>query len=1472
MKAGRIIHIILAMLVVLLFANRMILDCSKVKENFAKDVTSILEANIGTRIETGSITLQRPCGISIRNLVLYDKSGDTLLACRNASARMKIIPLLRGKLLISNIKLMKPDIRLSRTEPDAEPNWQFLLDMGSDSGDSSKMPDVRVNSILIGGGHISYDILSEPVTDSLFNLSHIDIDKLNANISLKSLSPDSVNLLFRKLNMTEHSGLTLSHLKGRLVAGRDNAFIEKFRIEMPGTLLNIPYLVLETGLALDTPFTVPAFDATLQQSYITPSDLSALIPSLRNFNDPIMLDISTHGSIQDYLSIDSVHLSVPAAGAEISGFGTLHGITEPSAATVSGAHLNALIEDRTFKHLQNHLDNTGIELPSILQQLGKASLKCFVDGGIDNFTASADAITEAGNIILKVKGRNGSYSFEADGKGIEAGLLSGIGSLGRADLTASTSFTLKNDTTLENGTFHIRADEMVFNGHTYKGIVADALFDSEKVSVEATADPMYGELLIKANATLDPVIPAYNIDLKAERLDLAALDLVNKDSISLLTAQIKADMTGIKPDDIRGELTVYGLEYTNQEGVFTNNRIEVLSKDIDGHQTITVNSDIAEMILTGRFNITSVPASVLAVLEEPLPSLYSWITEKTGLDGKRSGSDEFIADLKLQKTDLFRQVLHIPLEFEGVTAAHMFINDHLGLADININLPALELRDNHIERGSLVLSSARGLMNLRAGATYSKEQEESTRFSCVLAATDNTLGSELFWNKEEPGAFEGSLVGSIDFGAFDSNSGFMRTTVNIDTTTLTINNVDWALSDATITSDSSYIDIDNLRLEHEDQFVQIQGRASSDSTDVLTAMLQDIDIRVVTQMLRKSSLGLAGMASGNVSASGVMGTPAFSGDLSAHEFEFLGCWGGDLDVSADWNEDTENIELDILLEDGLASRTVGKGIFSPRNDSIDININADHTDLAFLNRFLKKIFNNVRGYAVGDLRLFGHMPGFDLEGEAILEEGYLTQSFLNNTFIVKRDTLRFKKGEFDFHNVEFYDEYGHDGILSCTIKHNHLKNFDVDFTADVANMQILSVPETSNGSIYGKALVEGSVNLHSYPDKRITIQSDCRTAPGTSIVANVGSNNVSNYSFLTFVDRNIIQPITGLDSLPPPPPDGRKDVKRGNKAKLTVDINLECSDDAAIMMKMSSFNASIRGNGNVSVDYNDLDGVRLNGIYNVNYGLGTLSMQGLIRKEFSMLEDSYIRFTGAPAETQLNLHTGHVVNSASMYDLQSDISGGGNVKVRCLLDILGTVNNPQLSFDVDMPQGTAEYQDILASATSTEEQRNLQFMYLLGLGKFYTYDYSNQAAINGMSSSTMESLLNSTLNGQINNLLSQVFDSDVFSLSSNVSAGSYLTNDQTSLSNRELEGILEARLLNNRLLVNGNFGYRENVLTNSANFIGDFELQYVLFPKYGISLKGYNHNNDRYFTKTTLTTQGIGLMFEKDFDRLWKIR
>ena len=126
----------------------------------------------------------------------------------------------------------------------------------------------------------------------------------------------------------------------------------------------------------------------------------------------------------------------------------------------------------------------------------------------------------------------------------------------------------------------------------------------------------------------------------------------------------------------------------------------------------------------------------------------------------------------------------------------------------------------------------------------------------------------------------------------------------------------------------------------------------------------------------------------------------------------------------------------------------------------------------------------------------------------------------------------------------------------------------------------------------------------------------------------------------------------------------------------------------------------------------------------------------------------------------------------------------------------------------------------------------------------------------------MQSLLSGTLSAQINTLLNTVIKNDNWNFGANITTGN------EGWHNAEYEGLISGRMLNNRLLLNGQFGYRDNATRATKSFIGDFDIQYLLFPNGNLSVKMYNMTNDRYFTKSSLNTQGIGLIMKKDFNGL----
>lgn len=123
------------------------------------------------------------------------------------------------------------------------------------------------------------------------------------------------------------------------------------------------------------------------------------------------------------------------------------------------------------------------------------------------------------------------------------------------------------------------------------------------------------------------------------------------------------------------------------------------------------------------------------------------------------------------------------------------------------------------------------------------------------------------------------------------------------------------------------------------------------------------------------------------------------------------------------------------------------------------------------------------------------------------------------------------------------------------------------------------------------------------------------------------------------------------------------------------------------------------------------------------------------------------------------------------------------------------------------------------------------------------------------------SVASSTISSQLGNMLGK--------LSENWSIAPNLRSDRGDFSDVEVDLALSSRLLNNRLIFNGNFGYRDKSLNNNQ-FVGDFDIEYLLNKRGTWRLKAYNRYNDRnFYVRSAQTTQGVGIMFRRDFDKLF---
>lgn len=1447
-KTGKVVHTLLAVSTAIFMTGHILLNDKDIQQDAAVHITRIASSALGTEVNAGRVQFTYPFGISIDDLTVYDLQHDTLAYVASVSLRFKPEKLLKRKVSITSVRVNSPSIRLYKDSLQGEPNYAFLKAL---AGNNSQPMSFRANSVLIRNGSIRYDLRDAEWSDSVFNTNHIGISGLNANLSLKELSQDSVSVIVRKFAVAEQSGFKLTKAKGTANIGKDRTNLSGFVFTTPAGKIQANRLSANAGFKSELSG-LPDMDIDLDVIF-TGSDYKAFYPPLAPMTDPIRLSLKGNGRKGDF-NLNGLYLHTPDSIFDLGMSGT---VLLDTALHVTGfryAEAHGSFSEILPQWIEGQLGGFGITVPSQLASLGNGTFKANLDNYNGIISSGMDITSQAGSVNCRINGQNSSYSGNITAKDVNLRTITGNTNLGNCSLTAHADLTKDEEDGLI-GNFDGRIDNIRFKNYNYQNINVNGSLNPGYILTDLKFADRNGALDLNA-AIGTGSIPFYCVQADADSLNLAAYHLAGQDSLSL-TATLTANIIGNDIDYLVGKVSVDSLYYADQMGSWEMNNMTVTVGQFNELVRVTnIYSDFMNISMVGCYKTSSIPASLTKACAQALPTIGKLVGDKLGTVNYDKASNDFAVNLNLDNTDFMEAVLHKPVHIGQPVYAKMTFIDSKRVYSGNVSVPDITIGNQTLTENRLNMDLSDGECNLDLSATYGSESDDGTTLDASFKALSDIVDANYSWTNRS-GTMNGTANTLTRFIKYDRRGGLQSTTV-IDTTDVTINGNIWEMYAAEIATDNHKVDISDMFASNNNQYVYANGTISADSSDVFVLSMKNIDVgHILSEFHMNDKIRLHGIASGNVYVSETLANPAFSGTFNIEDFQFMDSYHGNLVADCRWNRHLRQVELEGTMTDEGVSSTVFNGLFIPQTKYIDVNLLADHTDVHFLNTWTKTVFRELGGRATGYLHMFGNLPALDMEGETILDDGYFIQDAVNTTFRVKHDTLWFEPGKMLFRDVEIYDEKGHDGIMTCILSHNKFKNWKVDLTADVADMLVFQQPKNEKSDIYASVYAEGSMNLRFDETNGLNISVNARTAPGTRLGYSPSSGSVADYNFLTIVDRGSvsIDEETVKSILPP---------KTKKNKNFNLDFNVECSEDALIEMSMASLNGFFRGNGNISIKFNPKDGPVVNGIYNLSYGQCALSIEDIIRRNFTLMEGSYVRFNGALMDTELNLQTYHNVNSASIYDLDPSASSNNKVHVRCLMGITGLLNEPRISFDIDMPNGTPEEKAVLASATITEEQRENQFIYLLALGRFYTDDMNSDR----MTPSAVESIVNSTVSGQINNLLSQVLDNEKVSITSNVSASSYLTNDATNLSNKELEGILEAHLLNNRLLVNGNFGYRENTINNTSNFIGDFEFKYLLIPDKrgkGISIKGYNKANDKYFSKTTLTTQGVGLVFEKDF-------
>uniref|UniRef100_UPI003FED9576 DUF748 domain-containing protein n=1 Tax=Alloprevotella sp. TaxID=1872471 RepID=UPI003FED9576 len=242
MKAKRLHNILRCIVCTIIGAYILllaILNFGPTERILTQIVATELSQTLHTNVSIGKIEIGLFNRIIINDICIKDKQGNKLIKAQIATAKIELRSLFKEQLSLRTVSLIDTDINLYKQRADSAANYQFLLDAFT-SKDTKKEStlNLRINSIILRRVAIKYNEWYKPHHANQLDPSHLSVNQLNANISLKSIKSDSLSLRIRSLSFNEQSGLCLKKLRFKLNASRTTAHIEDFRFEMPHTRIS----------------------------------------------------------------------------------------------------------------------------------------------------------------------------------------------------------------------------------------------------------------------------------------------------------------------------------------------------------------------------------------------------------------------------------------------------------------------------------------------------------------------------------------------------------------------------------------------------------------------------------------------------------------------------------------------------------------------------------------------------------------------------------------------------------------------------------------------------------------------------------------------------------------------------------------------------------------------------------------------------------------------------------------------------------------------------------------------------------------------------------------------------------------------------------------------------------------------------------------------------------------------------------
>lgn len=1416
--------------------------------------------------------------ISINQLTgIYQSDPDDLTALvdiQNLNLNAPIVDLNRQEIEVVNLGLHHSEINVHMPGPVEEHSDDIIV-----KGEEPEFlwPDwkIRVGEIVMEENKITFTRGENQETVNRFDPDAIHLSDLNFHLSNLYLEDRRAGVRLEDLSFREGSGIEIDEFSFDLDMTDQSLVLQDFSFQGVGSRISGAFTAEYSDIAaLVGMQNQTRYNLDFPEILIDLKELKRFSPELeQNEYISILSQSPMRGMLHASGSLATLRLEEVRFdwGHETRIFASGN-IRNPMTPERLRLHLPILLLESGERDLAKFIkeEDIGIKIPEKLRIDGNLS------GSADDMTANGQIRTTLGNAEISGGYQNTdhlAFELQADISEFRLDSLLQTPQLGLLSATIDAKGSGKD---LENLNAHLDANilQLEFNHYLIEDWTIAGKVENGRGTIHSGYKDQNINASLKADFVLDSIAPSANLDLEVRGADLAALGVMQEPVA--VAFNLHASGKG-NQERYEGAILIESATVVHKDHSYKTGNIDLRLFGTQDTTAVELSNSILNFSLYSNSSFAGFSQALTSHINEYLQDTTVMMDTLT-MDEAPEAKDDTLRkpvrmdlDLTMTEAAVLKDVFLKGLEKMDTLSLKVAFDESMKNLDAQLHLPYLLYSGIEIDSVHMITYSNKnqfdinlGLQKINAGPVTINSTGFHTRIE------DQKLFSVLNAKYEDK-----DLV-LVHLEAEQRQDSFL---LHLHPDSLIVDSKHWNIpsSNRVIYTDS-FFHFRDFVLSHNNQ----QFRIDEDpSKNAIRAGFENFELDNIVSYFNPDTMLASGRVNGFVEIYQPLSPLEFNADIQVKEFKVYQADMGTLVIMARSGED-QDYQGKMTLAGSEVELSAEGRYFASGEGNMEAHINIDHVDMVVLEGFSFGELKDGSGFLTGNIDVSGTVSAPEYSGEIFFSDAGFNVAMLDAPFVLKEEMVRFDNNGIRFEDFKIRDEEDHVFMINGHIGTENFLNpvFDLQLEAD--DFQILNSRQEDNNLFYGRAvfdvnaMITGDLKLPKV-DLRLDIgdqtnityimpQAQAKLEKREGIVVFVNKENPEDI-LSRQEDKTAV--VTGYDI--------NAVVSVGKEAVFEVIINEETGDYFMISGE-GDLNFSILPNGQVL----------LTGLLEIENGHYEMNLYNLVTRRFDIVQGSKVSWSGDMMDASLDVSTRYRVE-ASPYSLMAPRTSGADVSVKnqyrrklpflVYLNIGGSLNHPNLDFNIDMPedaQGASGGQVYgrIQELNAQEQELNKQVFSLLVLGQFYP-DSGSDGSGGGIENVARDNL-NQALSDQLNMFSDRLLGDTGVEL--DFGLDTYTDYEGGDPQRRtELDIAAQKKFLNDRLIVK--VGSEVDVEGGQSNteetnpLIGNVSVEYLLTEKGNFRIRGFRKNTFENVIDGQTIVSGLALIFTQEFnkfDQLWR--